>query len=128
MHTVLCLEDDQDLRRDLVEELEDAGFRVVAAANGRKGLELLAENQVDVIITDVMMPELDALEFLQAMRETRSDIPVLVVSAGYSAGRAAKSATDSLYRLLRDLGVRGVFQKPVNLKELADAALEAVKT
>jgi len=128
VHTVLCLEDDRDLLRDLVEELEDAGFRVLAGENGREGLELLAENHVDVIITDVMMPEVDGLEFLQVSRENRTNIPVFVISAGYSVGPLAGSATASLFRLLEDLGVRAVLQKPVDLQKLAAAAAEAIET
>lgn len=67
--TVLCVEDEQLLLGDLVGELEDAGYRAVPARNGREAVDLLETLKPDLIICDVMMPEMDGPSLLKHIRE-----------------------------------------------------------
>ena len=60
--------------------LEDAGFEVVEAADGREALEILQTQDIDLCLLDIMMPELDGYQVLKRVRET-SDMPVIVISA-----------------------------------------------
>jgi PAS domain S-box-containing protein len=79
----LIVEDDEDTRRWLHRALEREGWEVSDAANGRKALEWLAKAPVDVILLDLMMPEMDGFEFLAERRKNKAldKIPVIVVTA-----------------------------------------------
>jgi DNA-binding NarL/FixJ family response regulator len=67
--TILVIEDEPRTRANLVTILEMEGYRVLVAADGRSGLEQARQHRPDVILCDVMMPELDGYGVLQALRE-----------------------------------------------------------
>ena len=79
----LVVEDDEDTRRWLHHALEREGWQVSQASNGREALECLGEAPVDVILLDLMMPEMDGFEFLAERRKSQTlfRIPVIVVTA-----------------------------------------------
>ena len=79
----LVVEDDEDTRRWLHHALEREGWQVRQASNGREALECLGEAPVDVILLDLMMPEMDGFEFLAERRKSQTlfRIPVIVVTA-----------------------------------------------
>jgi adenylate cyclase len=80
---VLVVDDDDIIRRGVMQALEKEGWKVGEAENGRVGLERLAEALPDVIILDLMMPEMDGFEFLDELRK-RAEwryIPVVVVTS-----------------------------------------------
>jgi CheY-like chemotaxis protein len=82
--TVLIVEDEFAIADLLEMVLTDEGYRVLMAANGRQGLERLAEEpRPDLIISDYMMPVLDGAGLIQAMRESEAqrDIPYIVMSS-----------------------------------------------
>jgi CheY-like chemotaxis protein len=83
MPTVLIVEDDRPICDLLTDILEDAGYTVVAAANGRRALNQLATLVPDLIITDIMMPELDGMELCTAVQAQAhlATIPIIVMSA-----------------------------------------------
>ncbi|MBP0027793.1 hybrid sensor histidine kinase/response regulator [Roseofilum sp. Guam] len=80
--------DDQTLNRTVVYEiLTPLGFVISEAKNGREGLEKLVKVAPDLVMTDIMMPEMDGYEFAKGIRESYSqDLPVLAVSASVSLG------------------------------------------
>jgi two-component system, OmpR family, response regulator len=80
---VLLVEDDEDNRELMAEVLVDAGYEVGCAADGTAGLRLLAERQVDVVLTDVGMPGVGGLELARAARRLAPSAPVIVVT-GYA--------------------------------------------
>lgn len=71
---ILCVEDEPDLREDLVEELEAARYAVIAAGNGRDALHQLEGVRPDLILCDVIMPDMDGYEVLRILRTTRPDL------------------------------------------------------
>jgi CheY-like chemotaxis protein len=81
--TVLVVDDEFGIVSVLEALLQDAGYRVVTAANGRKGLERLADSRPDVAVLDFMMPLMDGCAMARAMREhaTWRDIPIIMMSA-----------------------------------------------
>jgi CheY-like chemotaxis protein len=84
MATVLIVEDEFAIADLLEMVLTDEGYRVLTAANGRQGLERLADGPLpDLIISDYMMPLLDGAGLLQAMRNTEAhrDIPCIIMSS-----------------------------------------------
>ena len=80
---VLVVDDDDIMRRGVLQALEKAGWTVREADNGRVGLERLAEALPDIIVLDLMMPEMDGFEFLDELRKRAEwrHIPVVVVTA-----------------------------------------------
>lgn len=92
--TVLVVEDNSDLRQYLTELLADQ-WRVIEAANGHKALEQLAKAEVDVVLADIMMPEMDGLALLAQVRDdfATSHIPFLLLSARHDTETRIRGLT-----------------------------------
>jgi CheY-like chemotaxis protein len=69
---ILCVEDEQDIRENIVEILRDEGFEVFAADNGKHGFESFMQNKPDLVMSDIMMPEVDGYGLLQLIRESKN--------------------------------------------------------
>jgi DNA-binding NtrC family response regulator len=104
MAHVLVIDDDRQFRDTLRTALERAGHRVITAVDGRNGVEQYRRFRPDVVVTDLVMPEADGAEALQAMRETNPLAKVIVTS-----GRAY---SDVMLRMAKQLGADAVFAKP----------------
>ena len=80
--TILTIDDSRTMRELLRAALDKAGFHVIQAEDGLHGLEVLRASEPDVIITDINMPRMNGLEFIEAVRvdETRRAIPIIVLT------------------------------------------------
>ena len=80
---ILLIEDDEQTRRLLASRLAAEGWRIVEAENGREGLKRLAQRRPSLILLDLMMPEMDGFEFIEALRSNVAfeNIPVVVITA-----------------------------------------------
>ncbi|MDQ4075831.1 MAG: response regulator transcription factor, partial [Chloroflexota bacterium] len=78
--TILMVDDQPNIRKLVEMYLSQEGFRVVSASNGREALFLARQEQPDLIILDLMMPEMDGYEFMRAHRKER-DTPVIMLTA-----------------------------------------------
>lgn len=80
---ILVAEDDKDVAMLITQMLKNAGYNSNWAENGKIALEMIAENEPKMVITDIMMPEMDGLELIKAIRndENTSHMPIIVVSA-----------------------------------------------
>jgi DNA-binding response OmpR family regulator len=113
---ILTIEDDPAIRRGIVDALRFAGYDVLEAGDGRSGLELALQRQYDLLLLDLVLPELDGFEILEQVRRLRPTMPVIVLTArGEEADRV---------RGLRD-GADDYIVKPFSVKELL-ARVEAV--
>ncbi len=114
---VLVVDDDDMMRRGMRQSLEQDGWQVSEAENGRVALARLTETRPDVIVLDLMMPEMDGFEFLVEMRSRAEwrDIPVLVVTAkdltaeersrlNGHVERVLQKGASKLDELLREIG------------------------
>jgi CheY-like chemotaxis protein len=83
LQTILVIDDELGAIEVLVAALEDEGYRVLSAGNGRHGLEALAVAHMDLVIVDFMMPLLDGAAMAKAMKEQPAlkDIPIILMSA-----------------------------------------------
>lgn len=79
-HRILVIEDEADLRRTLRLNLKDQGYKVTIAADGRDGLDKARAKAPDLIVLDLMLPGLDGLSLMRALRQ-ESDVPVLMLTA-----------------------------------------------
>jgi DNA-binding NtrC family response regulator len=116
--SILIIDDDAAVSRTLSLILTRAGYHVSCATTGRKGLELLVGGGFDLVLTDIIMPELDGIE---AIRRIRDDYPNLRVIAMSGGGQIDKA--DFLH-MAQVLGADRVMEKPVRSEKL----LELVKT
>jgi DNA-binding NtrC family response regulator len=98
----LIAEDNDDMRDLLQEVLEDAGYETLVAANGRQALaHIEKENElIDLLITDVRMPEMTGGELLAKARELRSEAPVIVITAFGSVEQAVEMVKAGAYQYL----------------------------
>jgi DNA-binding response OmpR family regulator len=84
MITVLCIDDETDIRKLLVEELEDAGLNTLEAANGAEGLETILNAWPDIVICDVSMPVMNGHELLAEVQINHpefSNTPFIMLTA-----------------------------------------------
>lgn len=113
--TILVVDDHANVRMLLTEYLNELGYRVVTACDGAEALAIASRERVDLILLDLMMPNLDGLAFLQIYRQEHN-VPVICVTA-----RLAES--DRVAGL--DLGADDYITKPFGMRELA-ARIRAV--
>ncbi len=81
--TILCVEDEDDLRTDLAEELEAANYRVLQASNGGEALRLLESEHPDLVLCDITMPGLGGYDVLKSIRDQgdKADVPFIFLTA-----------------------------------------------
>ncbi|MCC7355241.1 MAG: response regulator, partial [Anaerolineae bacterium] len=77
---ILLVEDDKALRETLAYNLEKSGYRVSTAADGIKAMDVAKEEEPDLVLLDLMLPELDGLSVCRALREQRS-VPIIMLTA-----------------------------------------------
>lgn len=107
---VLLVEDDEDFGHSLAAIMKQKGFTTQLVASGEAAMKVLAEKSFDVIVTDMLMPGMNGMEFLKRYKETHgSEVPVIMVT-GYGSVAEAVEAMKS--------GAFGYFLKPVNQDEI----------
>lgn len=106
---ILIVEDELPMRTALVETLKTEGYRVVAAHDGERGLELACTEPFDLVLLDVMMPKLDGFAVCRELRKRGRDMPVLMLTA--------KGGVDDRVTGL-DSGADDYLAKPFSLREL----------
>jgi two-component system alkaline phosphatase synthesis response regulator PhoP len=80
MKTILVIDDEPELVRALRGYLEQSGYRVVTASNGKTGLAAFHNERPDLVLLDLMLPEMDGLEVCRRLRQT-SDVPIIMLTA-----------------------------------------------
>ena len=81
MFHILVVDDDKNTRKLIEAVLRRENFTVSTSENGKDALEKLDGEHIDLVVLDVMMPEMDGYEFTKTLRESENDIPILMVSA-----------------------------------------------
>jgi two-component system response regulator PilR (NtrC family) len=107
--TILIVEDEQVLRESLAELLTDEGYQVIQAANGKAAHDLVLKESVDLVISDVRMPEMDGLTLLGHLQKILPDSPVLILTAYGTVENAVQAMR---------LGARDYLLKPVQFDDL----------
>lgn len=110
-HNILVVEDEEDILRLLVFHLEKEGYKVVSSSNGAEALEIAIDNPPDLIILDIMLPEIDGLEVCRRLRSNAltAAVPILILSA-------RKEEFDKVLGL--ELGADDYMEKPFSVREL----------
>ena len=109
MFKILIAEDDRELRQLFEHVLCKSGYLVTGVSNGREALQALDESYYDLIISDIMMPEMDGYALVQSLREAGHHLPVLMITA--------KTAFDDMRQGFLS-GTDDYMVKPVNVNEM----------
>lgn len=121
MNKVLIVEDEQDIRENIAEIFKLSKFKVFEAENGRKGLDIATEILPDIIVSDILMPEMDGFGLLENIKTNpqTDHIPVILLTA--------KTMMDSKLQGLK-IGADDYITKPFNVDELVLRATNLVET
>lgn len=113
---ILVVDDVAVNREILKRRLIRRGFRITEASGGREALEIIDSQAIDLVLLDIMMPDIDGLEVVRTVRKTRTtrDLPIIMVSA--------KSFSEDVTQCI-DLGANDYVTKPVDF----DATLELIR-
>lgn len=109
MKNILIIEDDQDIIGLLSFALESNGYNVIEAHDGQEGFEKYSNNQIDLIITDAMMPNIDGYQFVKLVRIADKTTPIIMLTA-------LKAAENELEGF--DVGVNDYVSKPFSIDVL----------
>jgi CheY-like chemotaxis protein len=120
MQRVLVIDDDEQVRALLYEILDRAGFAVIEASNGVEGLKLYRSQPVDLVITDLVMPEKEGVETIMELRSQFPNTRIIAISGGQRAG-----ARDYLPIAAR-LGAHRTVAKPFSRQEILEAVRETL--
>ena len=113
MAVILVIDDQDSIRRLLRLALEGAGHEVLEASNGRQGLVVYREHPVELVITDIAMPEMNGLELILELTRSFLNVKVIAISGNHEREKLLDTA--------KLLGARQTFQKPFDLTQLLNA-------
>ncbi|MBN2040602.1 MAG: response regulator [Spirochaetes bacterium] len=120
--TILIIDDEAAIRQSYTFCLEDMGYRILEAENGRVGVDIFEREHADLVLVDLRMPEMDGLEVLSYITENSSDTPVIIVSGT----GMMRDAVEALHR-----GAWDYILKPIEdmliLTHAVTSALEKAK-
>lgn len=106
---ILLVEDEDDVRSMLKALLEDEGYRVREASNGREALQSYACSSADLILTDIVMPDIEGIEMIMKIRKTDPKVKIVAMSGG------------DYLTIAKKLGADHVLAKPFSHQTLLDA-------
>lgn len=109
MFHVLVADDDKNTRKLLKAVLEAENYTVYTAADGIEALEIIDREHIDLVLLDIMMPNMDGYEFTKTLREARNNIPVLMISA-------RQEPTDRRQGFI--VGTDDYMTKPIDMEEM----------
>ena len=109
MFHILVVDDDRNTRRYMRAVLEAADYTVSEAADGVEALKMMEKEYVDLVVLDIMMPEMDGYEFTETLRSVQNNLPILMVSARQLSEDRKKG-----FRA----GIDDYMTKPVDMEEL----------
>lgn len=120
MARVMVVEDDQGVRRAIARMLENDGHEVVEEANGHSALRHFAGDPVDLVLSDVYMPDMDGLDLLKRLREGFPEAKIVMVSGG------GRLRAESVLEAAKALGASRVLAKPFSPEEIRDIVNETL--
>ena len=131
MATILIIEDEAKMRRLLELNLGEEGFKTLSAGDAETGLKLLASEPVDLVVTDLKLPGMNGLEFLQAAKRQNAELPIVVMTAFGSVETAVEAmkagAADYVLKPFSLAEMRMVVRKELDHSrrdQLLDSTLE----
>ena len=110
--TIMIVDDDYDLRAMLVDAFEGDGYQVLEAADGSKALKLFANSPADVVLTDILMPNIEGIETILELKRRYKLKNIIAMSGG------GRTGDKDILRTAKQTGIMKVFAKPIDLNDL----------
>jgi DNA-binding NtrC family response regulator len=124
MPTILIVEDEAKMRRLLELNLSDEGFHVLTTGDAEAGLKIMGQENVDLVVTDLKLPGMTGLDFLQAVKRANSALPVVVMTAFGSVETAVEAmkagASDYVLKPFSLAEMRMVIHKELDVRRLRE--------
>ncbi|MDP1949457.1 MAG: response regulator [Nitrospirota bacterium] len=117
--SILLIDDNDQIRALLRRVLEEAGYCVMDAANGREGLRQFRQNPVALVITDLLMPDSDGLEVTMTLRRESPHVKIIALTGGVG--------NLNLLEVAKLLGAHRTMKKPIELAELLEAVQQVLQ-
>ncbi len=121
MAKILVVDDEAPIRHMLNDLLTDTGHEVLESEDGEQAIQILTENDVDLVITDLVMPKLSGIQLIMSMQDEDSDIPIIAISGG--GGITGRFDYLPIAKLI---GAERIIRKPFSLQEMSTAVTNAV--
>lgn len=112
---ILIVDDDDMLRSYVKELLKLNNFIVSEAADGKAGLKEFRDNTPDLVITDIIMPEMEGISFIRKLRELNSDTPIIAMTGN------VHGHMDEYLQISSQIGANEILRKPVRSEEFLEA-------
>jgi len=112
---ILVVDDDEMMRTFIKELLQIHDYKITEAANGKEGLKEFRENTPDLVITDIIMPEMEGISFIRELRAYNKAVPIIAMT-GNVHGRM-----EEFLDISTQLGADEILRKPVKTQEFLDA-------
>ncbi len=120
--SILIVDDVEGVRREIAYLLEDEGYTVIQADNGISAVKILSDSKIDLVISDILMPDMDGFELCDYMQKNTPSIDVILISGG---GKSYSQLKDSVSGLLDQAKMlthaKLVLKKPFSVDELLDS-------
>ena len=121
MARILIIDDTDEMLAMLQKVLRRSGHEVLAANNGEAGLRCLQQQPIDLVVTDIFMPEKDGIEIIRNLRRHHPQVKVIAISGG------GEVSPQSYLTIAEKLGAARTFYKPFNVKEFLQAVHKLVE-
>jgi DNA-binding response OmpR family regulator len=121
MASILLVDDTPELRKTIERLLTGAGHAVTSAENGAAALRELDRATFDVIVTDIVMPDMEGLELIRKVRKTQPSLPIIAMSGG------GRGSTEDYLALAANFGAAKTLEKPFALEALKAAIDEVLR-
>jgi two-component system, NtrC family, response regulator AtoC len=127
MNKVLIVDDELNMRLVLAAMLKKEGYSIASAADGREALQILKSSKIDVVVTDLKMPNLDGMGLLNSITEQYPEVPVIMITAHGSVATAVealkKGALDYITKPFEQDELKGVISKAIKTRTLNENEL-----
>ncbi len=120
MASILIIDDDEFIRKMMLQILTEAGYQVFEAMNGKEGIGRYRAEPTDLLITDLIMPEKDGIEVIMDLRGEFPEAKIIAMSGGSRYGKA------DFLKTAKMLGARRILDKPFDLETLLATVKEAL--
>jgi CheY-like chemotaxis protein len=114
MRTILLVDDSESIRELLAKALADGGYKVLTAADGKQAIRILTTKSIDLIVTDLYMPEADGIELIIAVRKMPRRPPVIAMSS--------QTGIMDVLHVAKKLGAKKILRKPFPPSDLLQLA------
>ena len=111
---ILIVDDDEMIRSFIKQLLQINNFRITEAENGKAGLKQFRKDTPDLVITDIIMPEMEGITFIRELRAHNENIPIIAMT-GNVHGRM-----EELLGISSELGANAILRKPIESKEFLE--------